>query len=163
MYFQYPESQDYALEDVSLTLHPGEKLALVGANGAGKSTLVKLLCGLYHPTKGKILLDGVDVSTLSPEDYFQEFSVVFQEVFAFAFPLSSNVACTPNDQIDEARLRESLPPGRPGRKGGEPAQGGGNLPAPDIGQRGRGAVRWPDAAAHAGPGPIQERVHASPG
>ena len=95
MYFQYPESQDYALEDVSLTLHPGEKLALVGANGAGKSTLVKLLCGLYHPTKGKILLDGVDVSTLSPEDYFQEFSVVFQEVFAFAFPLSSNVACTP--------------------------------------------------------------------
>ena len=108
VYFQYPESQDYALEDVSLTLHPGEKLALVGANGAGKSTLVKLLCGLYHPTKGKILLDGVDVSTLSPEDYFQEFSVVFQEVFAFAFPLSSNVACTPNDQIDEARLRESL-------------------------------------------------------
>lgn len=69
---------------------------------------MKLLCGLYHPTKGKILLDGVDVSTLSPEDYFQEFSVVFQEVFAFAFPLSSNVACTPNDQIDEARLRESL-------------------------------------------------------
>ena len=48
------------------------------------------------------------MSTLSPEDYFQEFSVVFQEVFAFAFPLSSNVACTPNDQIDEARLRESL-------------------------------------------------------
>lgn len=108
MYFQYPESQDYALEDVSLTPPPRGKLALVGANGAGKSTLVKLLCGLYHPTKGKILLDGVDVSTLSPEDYFQEFSVVFQEVFAFAFPLSSNVACTPNDQIDEARLRESL-------------------------------------------------------
>lgn len=108
VYFQYPESKGYALEDVSLTLHPGEKLALVGANGAGKSTLVKLLCGLYRPTKGKILLDGVDVSTLSPEDYFQEFAVVFQEVFAFAFPLSSNVTCTPNDQTNEARLRESL-------------------------------------------------------
>ena len=106
--FQYPESQDYALKDISLTLKPGEKLALVGANGAGKSTLVKLLCGLYHPTQGRILLDGVDISTMDPNAYFREFSVVFQDVFAFAFPLSSNVACQPQAEIRQDRLTQSL-------------------------------------------------------
>ena len=78
-----------AVDDLSFEIEEGHVYGFLGPNGAGKSTLVKLLCGLYHPTKGKILLDGVDVSTLSPEDYFQEFSVVFQEVFAFAFPLLS--------------------------------------------------------------------------
>lgn len=108
VYFQYPDTQEYALEDINLTLQAGEKLALVGANGAGKSTLVKLLCGLYHPTKGRILLDGVDISTIQPELYFQEFSVVFQDVFAFAFPLSSNVACQTREKIQPGRLAESL-------------------------------------------------------
>ena len=102
VYFQYPDTQEYALEDINLTLQAGEKLALVGANGAGKSTLVKLLCGLYHPTKGRILLDGVDISTIQPELYFQEFSVVFQDVFAFAFPLSSNVACQTRRKFSRA-------------------------------------------------------------
>lgn len=106
--FQYPETQDYALKDINLTLRPGEKLALVGSNGAGKSTLVKLLCGLYHPTQGRILLDGVDISTMDPNAYFREFSVVFQDVFAFAFPLSCNVACQPQTEIRQDRLTQSL-------------------------------------------------------
>ncbi len=108
VYFQYPGAEDCALEDVNLTLHPGKKLALVGPNGAGKSTLVKLLCGLYRPTKGTIYLDGVDVAALSQEAYFQEFAVVFQDVFAFAFPLAANVACQPSAAVDRERLTESL-------------------------------------------------------
>lgn len=108
VYFQYPDSSGYALEDVNLTLHAGEKLALVGANGAGKSTLVKLLCGLYHPTAGAVYLDGVDAATLSKEEYFREFAVVFQEVFAFAFSLEANLTCRSSDTVDPARLTESL-------------------------------------------------------
>lgn len=108
VYFQYPDTEGYALEDINLTLHPGEKLALVGANGAGKSTLVKLLCGLYQPTAGTVYLDGVDVSTLSREAYFREFAVVFQDVFAFAFPLEANLTCRSNEAVDPDRLTESL-------------------------------------------------------
>lgn len=104
--YRYPNSETDALHDVTLTIHSGEKLALVGANGAGKSTLVKLLCGLYTPTEGLILLDGVDISTLDREAYYRELSVVFQEVFAFAFPIGENVSCEP--EADPERLQACL-------------------------------------------------------
>ena len=59
--FRYPESERYALKNLNLTLAAGERLAVVGLNGAGKSTFIKLLCGLYTPTEGRILLNGVDI------------------------------------------------------------------------------------------------------
>lgn len=101
-------SRKDAVHDLTLTIRPGEKLALVGMNGAGKSTLIKLICGLYRPTSGKIYLDGQDVSLLSPEDYRKEFAVVFQEVFAFSFPLADNVSCRAADETDSGKVEKSL-------------------------------------------------------
>lgn len=101
-------SGEDAVHDLSLTIRPGEKIALVGRNGAGKSTLIKLICGLYRPSSGRIYLDGRDISLYSPEAYRREFAVVFQEVFAFAFPLADNVSCKAAEETDQGRLEESL-------------------------------------------------------
>lgn len=101
-------SREDAVHDLTLTIRPGEKVALVGMNGAGKSTLIKLICGLYRPTSGKLYLDGRDVSLFSPEEYRKEFAVVFQEVFAFSFPLADNVSCRPKADADSGRLEQSL-------------------------------------------------------
>lgn len=103
--FRYEGSDCDTLHDISLTIRPGEKLALVGLNGAGKTTLIKLLCGFLRPTAGHIYLDGQDLQTLSQKEVFREFSVVFQEVFAFSFSLADNVCCGAKD---EGRLKESL-------------------------------------------------------
>ena len=106
--FRYDGSERDTLHNLNLTIRPGEKLALVGLNGAGKTTLIKLLCGLYRPTAGRIILDGQDMQTLSQKEVFREFSVVFQEVFAFSFSLLANISCRGDGQEDEGRLRESL-------------------------------------------------------
>ena len=106
--FRYEGAGEDAVHDLTLTVRPGEKLALVGMNGAGKSTLIKLICGLYRPASGKIYLDGRDVSLLSPEEYRKEFAVVFQEVFAFSFSLADNVSCRAAEDTDYAKMEKSL-------------------------------------------------------
>lgn len=106
--FRYEDKEKDVIHDLSLTITPGEKIALVGMNGAGKSTLIKLICGLYRPTSGKIYLDGQDVSSLSPEEYRKEFTVVFQDVFAFSFSLADNVSCRREEETDRKRLRQCL-------------------------------------------------------
>lgn len=106
--FSYPGTEDMVLKNVNLTIKSGEKLGLVGMNGAGKSTLVKLICGLYTPTEGNIYMDDIDIATISKEEYFKEISVVFQDVFVFAFSMEENIACTPQDKIDDKKLIQSL-------------------------------------------------------
>jgi len=106
--FKYPGSDNYVLKNINLTIEEGEKLALVGMNGAGKSTLVKLICGLYTPTKGRILLDGIDIRRFSKAEYYTEFAVVFQDIFAFAFPIAQNVACAKEVDTDYQRIEECL-------------------------------------------------------
>lgn len=106
--FCYEGSGEDAVHDLTLTVRPGEKIALVGMNGAGKSTLIKLICGLYMPSSGKIYLDGQDVSLLSPKEYWKEFAVVFQEVFAFSFTLADNVSCRTEEEVDGKKLEKSL-------------------------------------------------------
>ena len=90
--FRYPGSRRYALQNVSFTLRAGKKQALVGANGAGKTTFVKLLCRLYDPTEGQILLNGRDIRLYDYDGYLKLFSFVFQDFRLFAFGLGENVA-----------------------------------------------------------------------
>lgn len=106
--YRYEGQETDTLKDLNFTIHPGEKLALVGVNGAGKTTLIKLLCGLYHPTSGRIMLDGKDISAFSQREYFKEFSAVFQDVFTFAFPLADNVSCQSTENTDMERLEDCL-------------------------------------------------------
>lgn len=106
--FSHEGSDTNLFEDISLTINEGEKIALVGMNGAGKTTLIKLLCGLYKPKSGRILVDGIDIEKFNIYDYFKEISVVFQDVFPFAFTIAQNVACQNISNIDYNRVYEVL-------------------------------------------------------
>ncbi|HBA50554.1 MAG TPA: hypothetical protein DCZ91_22710, partial [Lachnospiraceae bacterium] len=90
--FRYPGSDAYALKNVSFKFHVGQRLAFVGMNGSGKTTFVKLLCRLYDPTEGQILLKGIDISRYNYDEYVRLFSVVFQDYFTFHFSLGENVS-----------------------------------------------------------------------
>ena len=95
-------------EHLNLTIHAGEKIALVGVNGAGKTTLVKLLCGMYDPDDGKILLNGIDRNEFPKEELYQLFSVVFQEPLILPFTIGENIIMDKADRIDEKRAWEAL-------------------------------------------------------
>ena len=90
--YRYPGSNIYALEDVNVVIHPGEKLLIVGENGAGKTTFIKLLTRLYDPTDGEILLDGTNIREIDYDWYMDLFSAVFQDFKLFPFSLKENVA-----------------------------------------------------------------------
>ncbi len=104
--FRYPHSENWALRHVSMRFKIGDKLAIVGENGSGKTTFIKLLCRLYDPTEGKILLGGIDITRYRYEEYMALFSVVFQDYTLFGFPLGENVAVDLN--YDETRVRDCL-------------------------------------------------------
>ena len=104
--FSYPGTNIPVLEHVTLSFAVGEKTALVGRNGAGKTTLIKLLCRLYEPTSGYIILNGIDIRKYSYKEYTQAFSVVFQDFHLFSLPLDENIAA--GTEIDEAALQSSL-------------------------------------------------------
>lgn len=106
--FQYPKSDTYALKNLSLTLSPGERLAVVGLNGAGKSTFIKLLLRLYEPAEGEILLNGVNVNRYARGSYYRLFAPVFQDVELFAFPLSENISMQEPQDTDKDRAKECL-------------------------------------------------------
>ncbi len=104
--FKYPGSEKWALRNVSLKFRIGERLAIVGMNGSGKTTMIKLLCRLYDPTEGTILLNGVDIRKYDYKEYISLFSVVFQDFKLFAFNLGQNVAASA--QYDKQRVLDCL-------------------------------------------------------
>ena len=106
--FKYPGSEKYVYKNLSLNIKAGQRLAIVGVNGAGKTTFVKLLTRLYEPTGGKILINGIDISTLNKEEYFKLFSVVFQEIKMFAFSIAENVALATGNDLDRANVDECI-------------------------------------------------------
>lgn len=89
--FRYPEARNDTIHDLDLTIHPGERLAIVGLNGAGKTTVVKLLCGLLDPTRGRVLLNGVDIREFNRREYYGLFSAVFQEFSLLDVTVAENI------------------------------------------------------------------------
>ncbi len=90
--FRYPESDVFALQDITLDLKVGERLAVVGMNGSGKTTFIKLLCRLYDPSEGEILMNDFNIRKYNYRQYLDLFSVVFQDYNLLALPLGNNVA-----------------------------------------------------------------------
>lgn len=90
--FKYPGSSVYALRHINMRIHTGEQVAIVGRNGSGKTTFIKLLCRLYDPTEGEILINGIDIKQYDYTEYMSIFSVVFQDFKLFAFSLGQNIA-----------------------------------------------------------------------
>ena len=92
VHFSYPGSNEEVLKGISFQIEHGRCTALVGVNGAGKSTIIKLLCGLYKPTAGEILIDGTDISDLAESELHKVCSVVFQDYGKYELTLRENVA-----------------------------------------------------------------------
>lgn len=105
--FRYPGAQQDTLHHLDLTIHAGEKLAVVGLNGAGKTTLVKLICGFYDPTEGEVLLNGEDIRQYNRFDYYRLFSAVFQQFSLLEASLAENVAQS-DEEIDRPRVRDCV-------------------------------------------------------
>jgi ATP-binding cassette, subfamily B, multidrug efflux pump len=120
VWFAYKED-DYVIRDLDFTIKPGEKIALVGPTGAGKSTIVRLLCRLYEPTKGRILIDGVDIRNLPQQQLRRYLGVILQDGFLFAGDVKGNITLGENYSIEDVqkaaqitnidRLLEELPQG----------------------------------------------------
>lgn len=104
--FKYPNTDRYVLHNVNIKIKAGERLSIVGYNGAGKSTFIKLICRLYEPTEGKILMGGVDISTIKLSDYREMLSVVFQDYYVFAMTIRENVVMS--REFDKARVDDAL-------------------------------------------------------
>lgn len=105
--FRYPGAEEFTLKNINLSLHPGERLAVVGLNGAGKTTLVKLISGLYDPTEGRVTWNGVDIRTMNRRDYYAKFSAIFQELTVIPGSLAVNVAASETD-IDMEKVRRCV-------------------------------------------------------
>ncbi len=106
--FRYPDRAEYALQNVSITIRPGEKIALVGANGAGKTTFVKLLTRLYDPSEGQVLIDGLDLREIDPKDLQKRIGVIFQDFVKYYLPARENVGFGQIDRLDdEPRIVDS--------------------------------------------------------
>lgn len=98
--FRYPGSNRDTLHNINITIHPQEKILLVGENGAGKSTFIKLLLRLYDPTEGEILLDGVNIRFIDYEAYMNLFAAVFQDFHLYSFSVKDNVTMSGEEDAE---------------------------------------------------------------
>jgi ATP-binding cassette subfamily B protein len=120
VWFAYKDD-DYVIKDLDFTIRPGEKIALVGPTGAGKSSIIRLLCRLYEPTRGRILVDGVDIRDIPQAELRCRMGVILQEGFIFAGDVKSNITLgdtysfeqirTAAEQTNVAQFIEQLPQG----------------------------------------------------
>lgn len=106
--YTYSGAEKPTIQNVSFTLHKGEKLALVGLNGAGKTTLIKLMCGLYDPTEGEILLNGKPMNSYNRDEYFTLFGAVFQDIALLAVTIAENIAGADVDNFDREKVYDCL-------------------------------------------------------
>lgn len=107
--FRYPNAENDTIKNISFKIKAGEKLALVGVNGAGKTTIVKLLCGLYLPTEGEILLNSHPINDYNIYEYYSLFSAVFQDISLMPYSIAENIAATTEkDEIDFEKVKNSI-------------------------------------------------------
>lgn len=106
--FRYTGQQYFALKNINIILIPGQKLSIVGENGAGKTTFVKLLCRIYDPAEGEILLDGVNIMDIDYDQYMSLFSTVFQDFKLFSFSLKENVALSDSETSQDTDVEKAL-------------------------------------------------------
>lgn len=112
--FAYPNTDKLILNGIDLTVEPGEHLSVVGLNGAGKTTFIKLLCRLYDPTEGTILVDGKDIREYDYDEYTKQFAPVFQDFRMFGFTVAENITVQEDGEADateavkKANLEEAV-------------------------------------------------------
>lgn len=94
--FTYPSAEKSTINNMTFKVNKGENIAIVGENGAGKTTAVKLLCGLYYPTSGEILINGKSSRDFSGNSYFNLFSAVFQDYYFMPMTIAENICATSN-------------------------------------------------------------------
>lgn len=105
--FKYPNTNEYAVHNVSLTIPKGKKIAVLGENGSGKTTLTKLLLGLLPVSDGTILYDGGDVNTLDKTSFYRTVSAVSQNFVRYTLPLRENIAMSDVDRLNDDTAIES--------------------------------------------------------
>jgi len=107
VWFGYKEDE-YVLKDLNFTIHPGEKVALVGPTGAGKSSIIRLLCRLYEPTKGRIFVDGIDIRDLPQAELRRYMAVILQDGFLFAGDVKSNITLGETYSFEEIQASAQI-------------------------------------------------------
>ncbi|MDE6710194.1 MAG: ABC transporter ATP-binding protein/permease, partial [Oscillospiraceae bacterium] len=106
--YTYYKADEPTIKNLSFTLHKGERLALVGLNGAGKTTIIKLMCGLYDPTEGEILLNGKPVNAYNRDEYFTLFSAVFQDINELPVSIAENISGESYERTDKEKLTKCM-------------------------------------------------------
>jgi ATP-binding cassette subfamily B protein len=101
VWFRYPDTERWILRDLNFTLECGERIALIGQNGQGKTTIVKLITRLYDPTRGQILLDGIDLRDYSIEDLCNEVGVIFQDFMRYEMTARENIGVGRIELLDD--------------------------------------------------------------
>ena len=117
--FRYPQAERPALEEITFTIRPGERVALVGANGAGKTTLVKILLGLFRPTSGELRYGGLHAEEVNHDQLRDQSAAVFQDYTRFAFTLGENIGFGRSERMGDRNEIE-----RAARQGGAEAVAG---------------------------------------
>ena len=107
VWFKYPGTERWILRDLNLKVEPGERIALIGQNGQGKTTIVKLMARLYDPTRGQILLDGVDLREYDIEDLCSEIGVIFQDFMRYEMTARENIAVGRIESFDDLSAIQS--------------------------------------------------------
>ncbi|MFQ9322190.1 MAG: ABC transporter ATP-binding protein [Enterococcus durans] len=108
VWFKYPNATHHTLKRINFKIKSGDRVAIVGENGAGKTTLIKLVCRLYRPTRGKILINGIDIQKIDNKKYSELIATVFQDFKLFSFSIKDNLVFDNKRNISDSSIYHAL-------------------------------------------------------